>query len=203
MVNVVIAATGSVATVKLPLLVDEVAKQRAGVKVVMTKASRHFVSKEKLVEMCSIRENEVYVDEDEWEWAEMGDPVLHIELAKWADVLVIAPLSANTMAKLACGLCDNLVTCLVRAWDHGCVPRKPIVLAPAMNTKMWEHPVTSEHLATLRRRDGAIVVDPVVKTLACKDVGIGAMAPPEAIIAVALQAFVREGRRGQPAPTQP
>jgi len=55
----VIAATGSVATVKLPLLVDEVAKQRAGVKVVMTKASRHFVSKEKLVEMCSIRENEV------------------------------------------------------------------------------------------------------------------------------------------------
>lgn len=57
-------------------------------------------------------------DEDEWhEWSQVGDPVLHIELRRWADVFVVAPLSANTLAKMANGLCDNLVTCIARAWD--------------------------------------------------------------------------------------
>lgn len=63
----------------------------------------------------------------------MGDPVLHIELRRWADVLVLAPLSANTMAKVAHGLCDNLLTSVVRAWDYA----KPMIVAPAMNTYMW------------------------------------------------------------------
>src|SRR5262245_20486764 len=70
------------------------------------------------------------------------DPVLHIELRRWADLLVIAPLDANTLAKLAYGLSDNLLTCLYRAWDR----RRPIVLAPAMNTFMWENPLTDRHL---------------------------------------------------------
>jgi hypothetical protein len=64
-------------------------------------------------------------DEDEWrQWAAVGDPVVHIELRRWADALVIAPLSANTLAKAAGGLCDNLLTCAVRAWDFG----RPLVV---------------------------------------------------------------------------
>lgn len=65
-------------------------------------------------------------DEDEWRgWKQVGDPVVHIELRRWADVFVIAPLSANTLAKLANGLCDNLVTCVARAWDFN----RPLVVS--------------------------------------------------------------------------
>ena len=80
-----------------------------------------------------------------------GDSVLHIELRKWADILVIAPLDANTLAKLAVGLCDNCLTCVWRAWD----PARAVGLAPAMNTLMWEHPFTRRHLRSLAADAGA------------------------------------------------
>ena len=86
-------------------------------------------------------------DLDEWEGYEdvSSDLVVHIELRKWADLAAVAPCSANTLAKMALGLCDNLATSFLRAWD----PEKPLVLAPAMNTIMWEHPSTAKHLKTL------------------------------------------------------
>ena len=76
---------------------------------------------------------------------ERTDEVLHIELRRWADVLLIAPLDANTLAKLAVGLSDNCLTCVWRAWD----PVRPVILAPAMNTLMWEHAITARHLSQL------------------------------------------------------
>ncbi len=90
----------------------------------------------------------------------------------WASALVIAPLDANTLAKIANGICDNLATCIARAWPVG---QKPMFIAPAMNTAMWEHPITETHLSTLRSW-GVKVINPVVKTLACGDKGVGAMA---------------------------
>src|SRR6185295_16400642 len=80
---------------------------------------------------------------------QMGQPVVHIELRRWADLFLIAPLDANTLAKLAAGLADNCLTCVWRAWD----PARPIVLAPAMNTLMWEHPLTARHLRQLATDD--------------------------------------------------
>ncbi|HEV3142371.1 MAG TPA: flavoprotein, partial [Gemmataceae bacterium] len=123
------------------------------------------------------------------------DPVLHIELRRWAQIFLIAPLDANTLAKLATGLCDNCLTCIWRAWDMA----RPIVLAPAMNTLMWEHPFSRRHLRCLAADAGAgplpghldqdqlvllinercktlQVVAPISKALACGDVGVGAMA---------------------------
>ena len=131
--------------------------------------------------------------EDEWNnWDRMGDPVLHIDLRDWADVLVIAPLSAHTLAKLAHGLCDDTLSCVVRAWDfgYGVRPGKPLILAPAMNTAMWLHPLTQLQLATVQsfRKDtstvqhGINIVSPQVKTLACGEVGDGALAPVDDII---------------------
>lgn len=79
---------------------------------------------------------------------------------------------------MACGICDNLATCVARAWP---VTTKPVILAPAMNTAMWTHPITETQLNTLRGW-GMHVINPVVKTLACGDTGIGAMAPREAIV---------------------
>jgi len=70
--------------------------------------------------------------------------VLHIELRRWADVLLFAPLTAHTLAKLALGLCDNLPTNIARAWDSN----KPVLVAPAMNTHMWNHPLTADHLVS-------------------------------------------------------
>ena len=86
-------------------------------------------------------------------------------------MFVVAPLSANTLAKMANGMCDNLLTCVVRAWDFS----KPLLVAPAMNTYMWDSPFTTRHLEQLEAL-GVTVVDPVSKKLACGDVGNGAMA---------------------------
>jgi phosphopantothenoylcysteine decarboxylase len=131
----------------------------------------------------------------------MGDPVLHIDLRDWADLLVVAPLSAYTMAKMSQGLCDDTLTCIVRAWDfgHGKRPGKPMLLAPAMNTAMWDHPLTQLQLKTIQgfwnanrvtavngeastSREGVLIVAPQVKVLACGEVGDGALAPVESII---------------------
>ena len=114
---------------------------------------------------------EKFEDKDEWIVYSDMDNVLHIDLVKWADSLLIAPCSANTLAKIANGICDNLLTCITRAWDFN----KPFVIAPAMNTKMWNHPITQEHISKIKSW-GILVVEPVEKTLFCGDVGMGAMA---------------------------
>jgi hypothetical protein len=132
--------------------------------------------------------------EDEWKkWNRLGDPVLHIDLRDWADFMLVAPLSAHTLAKLAQGLCDDTLSCVVRAWDfgHGARMGKPLILAPAMNTAMWEHPLTQQQLTTIQSfwnidgqtsTPGVIIVAPQVKTLACGEVGDGALASAEAIL---------------------
>ena len=89
----------------------------------------------------------------------------------------LAPLDANTLAKLANGLCDNLLTCICRAWDFS----KPILFAPAMNTFMWEHPITATHINVIQSW-GYEQIPPIEKVLMCKDKGLGAMAEPDTIV---------------------
>ena len=87
-----------------------------------------------------------FSDIDEWQgWQKCQDPVLHIELRKLATLFVIAPLSANTMGKLANGLCDNLLTCVFRCWDFRSKDKQgTVIVAPAMNTFMFENPLTDK-----------------------------------------------------------
>lgn len=153
------------------------------VRIVVTQSAKHFFAEGSVAASIS-------TDEDEWAASyQQGSDILHIELRNWADVLVIAPLSANTLAKIAHGQCDNLLTCVVRAWNM----EKPIVLAPAMNTQMWRHPATEEHLQVLKRWYGEklSIVDPVAKRLACGETGVGALAPIDQIRA-AVQRSTRE-----------
>ena len=118
-----------------------------------------------------------FSDTDEWcSWSKRDDPVLHIELRKWAHMFLIAPLDANTLAKLSNGLCDNLLTCVARAWDIGSIEKRPIVVCPAMNTMMYEHPLTRRQLDTLTNEFGYLMIDSIEKRLMCGDVGKGAMA---------------------------
>jgi phosphopantothenoylcysteine decarboxylase len=86
--------------------------------------------------------------------------------------MLIAPLDANTLAKLAGGLCDNLLTCILRAWDM----TKPVIVCPAMNTHMWNHPLTSKHLDIIKNELHYTIILPIRKVLACGEDGMGAMA---------------------------
>lgn len=182
--NILLGITGSVAAVLTGKMVRAL-REIGDVRVVFTKCGKYFVDhnlKAKLKYEAVIAEgllkgSDIYTDETEWpDNYEVGDPVVHIELRKWASCLVIAPLSANTLAKMEHGICDNLLTSVFRAWDW----TRPIFLAPAMNTVMWENDLTQRHLQSFRSK-GCLVVDPVAKVLACGDEGAGAMASVEDI----------------------
>jgi phosphopantothenoylcysteine decarboxylase len=210
--NVLLGVTGSVAAIRTPELYEALKRAGHRLKIVATQASLYFFDPSALdpVDPARPKRNPdaVVLDEDEWPGRGTGrryqrdDPVLHIELRRWADVLLIAPLDANTLAKLANGLADNCLTCVWRAWD----PTRPAILAPAMNTLMWRHPLTRRHLRQLAADaanvpvldgldlDGLLtwinqacphlrVVAPQSKRLACGDVGIGALADLEDIVA--------------------
>ncbi|KAK3818799.1 MAG: flavoprotein [Benniella sp.] len=173
--RILIGATGSVASVKIPIIVKtllEEAGDLVEVKVVTTNAALHFFNSKDVLA-------EVLTDQDEWNaWQKMSDPVMHIELRNWADMFIICPLDANTLAKIAQGLCDNLITCILRAWDE----RRPVIVCPAMNTNMWNHKFTAIHLSTLTDVLNYHVIPPISKLLACGDLGIGAMAEYRTIV---------------------
>jgi len=209
MANVLLGVTGSVAAVKVPDLYAIFRAAGHDVKIVTTTAGLFFFDPARLDATFEGRNPAVVAtDADEWPGRDDGDKyargnaVLHIELRRWADVFVVAPLDANTAGKFANGLCDNCLTCVWRAWD----PAKPVVLAPAMNSHMWTHPMTRRHLRCIAmdfgaahvpasledealiaqlnaRSRGLRIVPPVVKELACGDTGVGAMAEPATILA--------------------
>ncbi|XP_057756319.1 probable phosphopantothenoylcysteine decarboxylase [Arachis stenosperma] len=112
----------------------------AEVKAVITRAARKFVKATDIPNTVP-----VYTDEYEWFiWKRLGEPVLHIDLANWAEILVISPLSAETLSEIVAGFSDNLLTCIdsiVRAWDYS----KPMFVATSMNTLMWKNPFSEWH----------------------------------------------------------
>jgi phosphopantothenoylcysteine decarboxylase len=138
---VLLGLSGSVACVKAPALVAALSAF-ADVRVVATPAALRFLPPGDAGDAAQQRLAGAPLSTDAAEWAvwrAVGDSVHHIALRRWADVLLVAPLSANSLAKLANGLCDNLLTCVARAWDF----RKPLAVAPAMNTAMWDSPFTA------------------------------------------------------------
>jgi phosphopantothenoylcysteine decarboxylase len=172
MKKIIIGVTGSVAAIKVLALASAL-KQFAEVKIVTTEQGIYFFESD--LNALKDLEISVYRDADEWPMRvtpyKVGEPILHIELRRWADLLLIAPLDANTLAKISLGLCDNLLTSIVRAWDWN----KPMMLCPAMNTFMWNNSPTAEHIDILKKH-GATIISPIEKTLACLDVGMGGMA---------------------------
>ena len=202
--HLLLAATGSVATIKLPSMVGALLAAHGGrlaVVILLTDAAARFLDGQS-AEQPSLAAlaatpgvQALYTDADEWAapWTR-GAPILHIELRRWADLLVVAPLSADALARIVAGLSDGLLLSVVRAWDTaGDIddgPKKRIIVAPAMNTAMWHHPLTRQQVRVLeaewgvggQAEDGAgagagwvEVLRPVEKELACGDVGDGAM----------------------------
>lgn len=160
-IHLLLAASGSVATIKLPLIAASFSHvPNLSMRIILTPNAAEFLQgqageqphydSEALRGLPNVEA--VYVgDAAEWNprWTR-GAPILHIELRRWAHLLVVAPLSANVLAKITNGLCDSLLTSVIRAWETDPAAGKRILVAPSMNTAMWNHPLTARQLATLR-----------------------------------------------------
>ncbi|GME79072.1 unnamed protein product [[Candida] boidinii] len=143
--HILFGACGSVSIKKTRLIInklEEIYKDKVSIQLIITKASEHFVSRGEFPS-----DVQIWRDKDEWTtWSNRADPVLHIELRRWADILIIAPLTANTLSKIALGLCDNLLTNVVRAWNT----QYPILLAPAMVSFAYASVITKRHVKSIK-----------------------------------------------------
>ncbi len=175
--NILIAVTGSISAYKIADVVSALTKQGHQVQCILSASAQQFITP-LVLETLSGRP----VKSDLFGADISGTE--HIDLARWADVFVVAPATANVLAKLALGLADDLLTTVALA------TKAPMLIAPAMNTVMWEHPATQAHLQTLQQR-GVGVIDPAAGTLACGEVGIGKLAPIPAIVAAIEAALVQ------------
>ena len=183
--HIIIGFCGSVATVKLPEIALKLLENAEIRLIGSSEQAFHFLNRCKCYNStiwsnfidkgCS---SLIIYDSDEWnEWNKLGDTVLHIELRKWADVILIAPASGDFISKASIGLSYSLLLSVLRAWDFS----KPCLLCPAMNTMMWDHPSTVNGLNMLKSW-GWIIIEPTIKLLACNETGKGALASVEAIV---------------------
>ncbi|MFV8783003.1 bifunctional phosphopantothenoylcysteine decarboxylase/phosphopantothenate--cysteine ligase CoaBC [Microbulbifer sp. SA54] len=184
--RILLGVSGGIAAYKSADLVRRLQDRGANVRVVMTAGAQEFV---RPLTFQALSGNPVHTDLlDPAAEAAMG----HIELAKWADFILVAPASASVMARLAAGMADDLLSTLCLASEA------PLVLAPAMNQAMWRHPATQANARTLQAR-GATLLGPAAGSQACGDVGPGRMLEPldivDQLIATQLPAQVLAGKK--------
>lgn len=183
--TVLLGVTGGIAAYKSAELVRALQADGHAVRAVLTKAATKFITP---LTIASLTGNKVITDlfDDSSPDETLHSAIAHIDVAQRADVLLVAPASADMLAKFALGLADDFLSTAHLAF------RGPLVLAPAMNTNMWEHPATRENLAALRAR-GARIVEPGVGELACGTVGPGRLAELDDIVAAVRSALSSEG----------
>ncbi|XWN51748.1 bifunctional phosphopantothenoylcysteine decarboxylase/phosphopantothenate--cysteine ligase CoaBC [Anoxybacillus flavithermus] len=174
--NILLCVTGGIAVYKAAALTSKLVQAGANVKVVMTEAACQFVTP---LTFQALSKNEVYIDTfDE----KKPHVIAHIDLADWAHVVLVAPATANTIAKLAHGLADNMVTTILLA------TKAPVWIAPAMNVHMYEHPAVQQNMRTLQSF-GYRFIEPAEGMLACGYVGKGRLEEPETIVTLLEQHF--------------
>jgi len=179
--RILLIISGGIAAYKSLDLIRRLRERGAEVRCIMTAAAKHFVTP---LSVASLSEDKVY--DDLWsltDESEMG----HIRLSREADLVVVAPASADLIGRMAAGLADDLATTALLASD------KPVLIAPTMNLMMWEHPATQANLKTLEKR-GIGRVGPGAGELACGEVGSGRMAEPLEIIAAIERALFGEAK---------
>ena len=174
--RIVLGVTGGIAAYKAAELVRLLGKQGADVQVAMTEGATHFVT---ATTFQALSGKPVYLDQ--WD-ARMPNAMAHIDLSRQADLILVAPASADFMARIANGMADDLLATMVLA--RTC----PLILAPAMNRQMWENPATQRNVATLAA-DGAAVIGPACGEQACGEVGAGRMLEPEEIVEEVIAFF--------------
>jgi phosphopantothenoylcysteine decarboxylase/phosphopantothenate--cysteine ligase len=175
--NILLGVTGGIAAYKACELTSLAVKAGHAVRVVMTANATRFVGP---ITFEALSGNPVLLDT----FAGAALPgstsaIDHVSWARWADTAVVAPLTANTLGKIACGLADDALTTVLLAMP----PTTPVLLAPAMNTQMWDHPVVRRNLRWIDELGRYRVIPPTSKRLACGDVGPGALPDPADLLA--------------------
>ena len=168
--NIILGVSGGIAAYKTPELTRQLIKAGHVVRVVMTHSAQQFVTPLTLQTVSGHRVRTALFD------AEAESAMDHIELARWAEQILIAPATAHCIAQLVSGLAGNLLTTLCLA------STAPLLLAPAMNQQMWQHPVTGENIERLRGR-GVQFIGPAEGEQACGETGPGRMSEPMDIVA--------------------
>ena len=179
--HLILGVTGSIAAFKAAELTRRLMAKGMDVRVVMTESAQRFIAPLTFVTL-----SRQPVLTDMWDRVPQTDPV-HVELAAWADLLLVAPASADFLGKLANGIADDLLSCTAISVT------KPPVIAPAMNDAMYRHPAVQENIAVLKKR-GCVIVGPVRGRLASGKVGMGRLAAIDDIVKAVRSAL---GRRCQ------
>ncbi len=170
--NILIGITGGIAAYKTIELIRSLKKQGHKVKTIATKKGLDFVT---TLTLKTISQETVYLDDVDYNSPEIE----HLSLSLWCDIFLIAPASANTIAKIAHGLADNLLTSSVLSLPSS----TPLYLCPAMNTRMWDNQITRSNLQLIQKSyQNCLIVPPREGTLACGETGNGAMATIEDIL---------------------
>lgn len=172
--RIILGVTGSIAAFKAADIASKLVQRGADVRVIMTKEAESFITPLTLSMLsCNKVYREMFECPDVWD-------VEHVSLADHADLVLIAPATANIIGKLACGICDDLLTCAVTA------TKAPVLLAPAMNDGMYSNKIVSQNVERLKKT-GYHFVGPVKGRLACGREGVGRMSDVDEIVAAALK----------------
>ena len=182
-VKVLLLITGSIAAVRIPLLVSQLVKDNYEIKCVVSENA------EKLIQPLSLSilsRNNCILDKDQWSY--LHSRPLHIDLCEWADVLIIAPLTATTLSKWVTGNADGLISSILIANN------KPIIVAPAMNSKMWSNKAVQRNYIYLKDYPNVLILKPSKGILACDEIGVGKI-PPNDLIQLALKFLLLQNKK--------
>jgi len=177
-IKVLLLITGSIAAVKIPLLVSQLSKENYEIRCVVSKNAEKLI---KPLSLSILSRNPCFLEEDQW--SNIQSTPLHIELCNWADILIIAPLTATTLSKWVTGNADGLISSILIA------NTKPIIVAPAMNTQMWLNQAVQKNYENLQNYENVLSLHPSEGLLACDAVGIGKI-PPNDLIQLAVEFII-------------
>ena len=182
-VKVLLLITGSIAAVRIPLLISQLVKDNYDIKCVVSENA------EKLIQPLSLSilsRNPCILDKDQWSY--LYSRPLHIDLCDWADVLIMAPLTATTLSKWVTGNADGLISSILIA------NKKPIVVAPAMNSQMWLNQAVQRNYIFLKEYPNVLLLKPSEGILACDEIGVGKI-PPNDLIQLALNFLLIQNKK--------
>jgi phosphopantothenoylcysteine decarboxylase/phosphopantothenate--cysteine ligase len=177
-IKVLILITGSIAAVRIPLLVSQLVKENYEIRCVLSKNAEKLI---KPLSLSTLSRNSCILENDQW--SNFQSTPLHIELCNWADILIIAPLTATTLSKWVTGNAEGLIPSVLMA------NTKPIIVAPAMNTQMWLNKAVQKNYENLQNYENVLSLHPSEGFLACDAVGIGKI-PPNDLIQLALEFII-------------
>ncbi len=170
--KILVGVTGGIAVYKTCSLITTLLKEGADIEVIMTESATKFVSP---LTFQSLLNKPIHVNL--WNSGN-GDGINHINLAHWPDLLILVPATANTISKISLGIADNLLTTVLLAL----LPETPVLIAPAMNTNMWNNSIFKSNLEKLKSLKKFIILEPRSGVLACRDEGVGKIPSNESII---------------------